>query len=89
MTLVDGCVTLLRKRSASQNLALAILTGDVVPYRYGYAPLLATGTLGTNTPCSPGLYQDAGRAGSDLGIHGRTLAGDGGYAPGDGAHTPT
>lgn len=37
------------KRSGSQNLALAIPPGDVVPCRHGYVPLLATGTLGTNT----------------------------------------
>jgi hypothetical protein len=37
-----------RKRSGSQNVALAILPGDIVPCRYGYAPLFAPGTLGTH-----------------------------------------
>jgi hypothetical protein len=38
----------LGKRSGSQNVALAILPGAIVPCRYGYAPLFAPGTLGTH-----------------------------------------
>jgi hypothetical protein len=36
-------------RSGCQNRTLVITSSDGVPCTYGYAPLIATGTLGTDS----------------------------------------
>jgi len=37
------------KRSGCQNITLAITSSDGVPCRHGHAPLITTGTLGTDS----------------------------------------
>ena len=39
----------IRNRSGCQNRTLVITSSDGVPCAYGYAPLIATGTLGTDS----------------------------------------
>ena len=71
-----------RKRSGCQNITLAITSTEGVPCRHGHAPLMTTGTLGTDSVCSPSLHAGAGSAESDLGGHGAYLPRAGAYVAG-------
>ena len=53
---LEGLVILDGTRSGYENLTLAIPPSYGVPYRHGYAPIITTRPLGTDTTRSAGLY---------------------------------
>jgi len=58
-TVLEAFDTLCNKRgtrSGYESLTLAIPPSYGVPYRHGYAPIITTRPLGTDTTRSAGLY---------------------------------